>query len=514
MKTIYLIACTALTVVCHAQLEYKILDQNNAAAFITNRGMIFTDFDVEPGGYEIPKGSGNDAINGASFWFGGLDINDNLHLSLGGIDPGHTDVFPGPYSTLNDYSGNENWKVWTICQSEIDNFRIWWESGLPGADTTLGFVEPSVGTMAKIFSWPGNGDITRGQAYSMAPFYDRNQDGVYDPAQGDYPRIKGCCATYMVQNDIAEPHTLSGTLGMGLEMHFMIYQYESGNYINDATFIDMMAINRGTIAYSDFAYGLMIDSDLGFYADDYIGSDSLNSMLYFYNADNNDDNEYGLNPPALGIVSLAGHASSCAPYSSISPAQQAWDVLHGRQADGTSWMHPGAYPTTFAYSGNPSNAAEWSEGSSSNIPGDRRGMMSHMHGNLSSGDTVFQSYAILYARSGDHLQNVQNLMQQAADVKLFYANDTLMCSPYSAGMAEKQKLQLDVHPNPSGGLISLEFEAARVKARILQLEGTQILEKELSQQEKTLDLSNLPKGIYFLKIDSEKGSNTQKIILQ
>jgi len=30
-----------------------------------------------------------------------------------------------------------------------------------------------------------------GQSEKIAPFYDNNNDGIYDPMAGDYPQIKG-----------------------------------------------------------------------------------------------------------------------------------------------------------------------------------------------------------------------------------------------------------------------------------------------------------------------------------
>lgn len=515
MKALYLTTCILLIGNFYAQIEYKILDQNNVAARVTNMGILFHDYYGSGPAYEVPKGSGNHLIQYANFWFAGTDLNDAIHMSQGWVEPIYSDVFPGPYSTEGDYSSNENWKVWTICQSEIDIFNTWWESTLPGADPVEDIQASGTELLNRLWNWPAHGDISLGQAFNIAPFYDRNQDGVYDPLVGDYPVIKGCCATYMVQNDADGLHTNTGTAPIGLEMHYMIYQYESDDYINDATFIDVMAINRGIVTYPQFAHGLVIDSDLGFAGDDFMGSDSINNMLYFYNGDNDDEMHYGVNPPAFGIVSLNRDAASCAPYSHSTSNQAAWNMLQGKKQDGGSWTNPGNTPTNFVFSGDPGNITEWSEMSTSGIPGDRSGIMTHNDGSFVPGDTIFQSYAILYARAGDHIHNVQILKQQAASVKLFYADDTLMCSSYVAGIEGRQKIDFAVHPNPSEGFITLDLDSYdKIEVGVLQPDGKTVFTQQLKTGKKTLDLSSLPRGIYFLKIDSEKGSNIQKIILR
>ncbi|MCE3296773.1 MAG: hypothetical protein K0R65_2487 [Crocinitomicaceae bacterium] len=514
MRTLYCFACIAVSAISFAQSDFQVLHQNNVSAFINNSGTIFHNFQANPADYEVPRGSGHKAIYGARFWFGGQDINGIPHTTLGGINAAATDVFPGPYSSTNDYSASENWKVWTMCQSEIDNFIKWHNATLPGADTSLQFTTPTDEFIARLSSWPAHGDLQSGQALNIAPFFDRLQDGFYDPAQGDYPIIKGCCATYMVQNDAASLHSLSSSAPVGLEMHYLIYQYESGDFINDATFIDVTAINRGYLNYPEFAHGFMADADLGYSMDDFMGSDSTNSMLYFYNGNNNDEGNYGQNPPALGIVSLNNMVSSCTPLTSGSySSSQSWNILNGKQSSGAEWIHPDNYASKFVFSGDPDNAAEWSEINTSGTPGDRLGIITHANGSFGPGDTIFQSYAILYARSGDHLAAVQTLKQQAAAVKLFYTNDTLACGPATAGITEKQKIKFTVRPNPSKGFITLEPDAKEIQVSVLQTDGKTVFNRQLKTGEKTLDLSALPTGLYFLKIDSEEGSDTQKIIL-
>ena len=86
--------------------------------------------------------------------------------------------------------------------------------------------------------------------------------------------------------------------------------------------------------------GLLVDADLGNYSDDYFGCDSSQNVMYFYNADNFDENGYELNPPALGIISIEQPLASFQKPAGIvngTPSerkQQYWNQFNGLNEDG------------------------------------------------------------------------------------------------------------------------------------------------------------------------------------
>ncbi len=79
----------------------------------------------------------------------------------------------------NDSAYDVYWtRVWKLSKQEIEYHQThWWETGYQPVETIL--------------TWPGNGYTTNEQMYKIAPFYDNNNDGVYNPTNGDYPVIKG-----------------------------------------------------------------------------------------------------------------------------------------------------------------------------------------------------------------------------------------------------------------------------------------------------------------------------------
>lgn len=94
---------------------------------------------------------------------------------------------------------------------------------------------------------------------------------------------------------------------------------------------------------------------------------------------------------------------------------------------------------------------------------------------------------------------------------------TTSCNPIIIGVTEQSdETPISIFPNPTTGIINLKtptFEKTQIE--IFDVLGKTIYQKEISTPETEINLSSLPKGVYFLKaISGNKRSTTQKIILQ
>jgi len=49
---------------------------------------------------------------------------------------------------------------------------------------------------------------------------------------------------------------------------------------------------------------------------------------------------------------------------------------------------------------------------------------------------------------------------------------------------------------------------------VFTLSGKKVLEKAVFKNEETLDISGLLKGIYLVKVDTNEGSTTQKLVVR
>jgi hypothetical protein len=295
-------------------------------------------------------------------------------------------------------------------------------------------------------------------------------------------------------------------------VHSLIYQYSTADEINDATFVDVSVYNRSANNYPEFKMGLLVDADLGYYGDDYYGCDSAKNTMYFYNADNNDDFRYGLNPPSLGVISLnqpmaAFHNPGFVNGVGLTREQKYWNIYNGLNQDGASYLHPNGYPTNYVFSGDPTVPTDWTAFETGNPIGDCRGLMMSPSLSLAPGQSVSNTYAIVYERSGgNHIENASALLSRVP----FYLNAIQtnledQCQDAFLEISEKPAIQttFNIYPNPTTDNLTIsEISLSLIgqKGIIIDLNGKQILDFEITQQEQQIDCSTLKKGVYFLRI--------------
>lgn len=73
---------------------------------------------------------------------------------------------------------------------------------------------------------------------------------------------------------------------------------------------------------------------------------------------------------------------------------------------------------------------------------------------------------------------------------------------------------LQIAPNPAQNQLALHCEAAMGKASLVDLTGRTVFQKELSgPTEISLELPEIPSGIYLLRVDTEKGTALRKVAI-
>lgn len=514
-KTLPIIFYLFLCLAYGQNIDY--LDHNNTRVTLAVSGNFFLDPAQNEPGFEVPVSSGNHVMRGMRFYFMGKDANGQLYASLGG-DDNTTDIFDGPYST----SGAHNWigLSWQICQEEIDVYKAWWEA-CEGPNASPQACQntptPSNSTLTRLYNWPAHGDFSQGQDYWMAPFYDHPASaiGSYDPNGGDYPLVKGCCATWRVQNDVDGSHTVSGTAPIGIEVRYQTFQYRNFGLLNDVTFVEIEVFNRGNTLYPEFVYGINAFPKIGDHNDDYLGVDSLRSMCYVYNADNNDF-DYGANPPAFGIVALEE------PLTSVLREDINWGTINGRWnemngllASGQPLMNPNGGVTTFQYGDNPNISGGWSEETLGNQSGIRNVMLSTDRGTFAPGDTIRQTYAFIYVKEGDRLQNVDALYAAADEVHAFY--DTIanaQCQDGVLDITKEETLDVTISPNPASDIIEIEVDfPGLVKVLVVSATGQVVLQQEGSNTIE-LNVDSISDGVYFVHLKTSVGDIVRHLIVQ
>ncbi len=405
------------------QAAYSI-NANNIAAQVHTSGDLWFDGDAN---YELPIGSGVHALYAGGLWFGGIDPGGNLHVAAQtyGANSGNFEFWPGPIpnntpptSDLCDkfdrFFDIEKTDILAHIADWNDNGQI---DGTPPSD---------------ILGWPAQGNPYFFDAHGFdlpfspvhfAPFHDENQDGLYDPYDGDYPRVNGDKAVWWVFNDIGGIHANSQGLPIGMEVQAMAYAYNSDSEsLKNTTFYDFRTIYWGNEPLNDFFIGLWVDPDLGCWSDDYIGSAPEENMGFVYNGDANDEDcsglsGYGENIPVVGIKKIRSrplaldtmqhfsyyfnqNSGASSGQTDPSAADQYYNYLRGLWKDGIPISQGGngydlnapAYP--FAFDGSEINGQPWTECTVNSTPSDRRFLMTYDGGTLNPGEINEFTFAV------------------------------------------------------------------------------------------------------------------------
>ncbi len=319
------------------------LDINNVRARINTGGDMWWDLQGEPQ-YEIPKGSKRTSMFSASLWIGGLDVNDQLKLAALRYRQVGNDYWPGPLTidgtasidaeTCRDYD-----RHFVITRGQVAEF-------LSYVDDATGQFMPAEEYPAPpkiIQEWPWEGNTAKGQSPYLAPFFDRNENGIYEWELGDYPYydfdrsnklcksdlptvettldiafggrladqiLKGDMTLWWVFNDKGNIHTETSGEPIGLEIRAQAFGFTTSDEINDMTFYSYEIINRSTFRLTETYFSQWVDTDLGHAWDDYVGCDVLRGLGYCYNGPEIDGSgqvyAYGANPPAVGVDFFQG----------------------------------------------------------------------------------------------------------------------------------------------------------------------------------------------------------------
>jgi hypothetical protein len=318
---------------CAPAQALRKLQYNNVSAIIETGGNMWEDRATSNSGYEVPKtalGNGPKAIYAGALWMGGVDFNNQLKLAALRYRTNGNDFWPGPLLTdgtaeVSPATCIKYDKFFVTLRQDVITFNAWYEcSQDPLCDESAQF--PGYSIPQSILNWPGN-NFDPGYDFQLAPYYDRNQDGIYNPLDGDYPwydikkdlpcgtnrivTLYGDQNFWWVFNDKGNIHVNSGGDPIGMEIRAQAFAFNTNDEVNDMTFYNYELINRGTQTLFNTYFGQYSDPDLGGAPDDYAGCDVQRGMGYVYNADNFDEQNgvqvgYGANPPAIGIDFFEG----------------------------------------------------------------------------------------------------------------------------------------------------------------------------------------------------------------
>jgi len=419
---------------CEQSIGEAYLDINNVRARIPNNGNLF--WRGNPNVYEVPKGGGVSANFASGIWIGG-QVNGQLRVA--GSTYGPYEFWAGPLNEDGTAQADcSPWdRVWKISKEDIVSYE---GSGIATpdlADWPTGLGAPTL---------DANGDEIDLTDQPLASRVDRK----INLGAGERPAILGDQMLWWIMNDKGNQHTWTDTPAIGVEVHGSAFAFNTAGAIGNTTFYKYRIMYKGQVDLENAYMGIFDDPDLGTSFDDYVGSDTTLGLGFVYNADNDDEGNYGPAPPAMGydffqgplvndngidddgdgavdeederlaMTSFSYFTNGGGVTGDPSNGADIYNYMQGRWKDGQRFTLGGQgrdfsnIPTSFAFPGEPGEF--WSEldsdGSGKAIaPADRRFAMSTGPFTIKKNSEQTLVFGIVTSFGADHLDSVRKMKE-------------------------------------------------------------------------------------------------------
>jgi len=520
--------CTFLTALlfwgttCFSQ-GFDSLNVNNLVAGIYDNGGMFNDPTPKP--FCHHKEWKADMMFAGNIWISASDLEGNTYISASEYSNYLTDFEQGPIRNNQDYYHHSMVKV---TQEEIDYHKA-------------NYNQPGYQVLESILAWRGNGNPENGEAIDMAPFQDANQNGCYDPVNGDYPIIRGDQAIYSIYSDGLMVNAASGSGNSLIEVHSMLYGFNEDNNddLNNTLFLRHTIINRSNVEYT-IKVGQFIEFDLGRPDDDFLGCDPSEDLFYVYNGDDFDEPTggafpgFGYRPPAFGVKFLGSKLHSfgyynvgSGPHGSPQTAQDFNQILYGRRKDGSPIVDLNGDTTLFFFPGDPVENTGWTEATAQYLKGDRRGIGTFPEQTIAPGERIHYDMLLTVGRNLDPLQDpaavysIPELKGRAARMEEYYEQLQFETGSLASNSScplgvsnSKTQPPLVIAPNPTTGIISIQGESTILDIQIYSTDGKLVYHKSINDTHTQIQIPNhIGEGLYLLNAHIDSGRIMQTRLL-
>ena len=538
-----------LSAQCTIPTAHTFLDANNVKAGLMQGGSLWWNGENAEYYFPNPSPDSTATLFAGGLWMGGFDPAGNLKMAAStyGAVFGESDYGAGPLTDNGETDSMtcSNWDRFF----EVEHAAILQHIADYQDNGQIDNTPP-----ASILGWPGQQNPSFMDVHGfelpltpqgLAPFYDVNGDGIYQPMLGDYPLTKEATqAIWWVFNDASGVHTSTNGDPLKMEIQMMAYAYAHENDdINNTTYYQAKMIYKGTETINDMRFALWADPDLGCYTDDYVGCSPEADMAFVYNVDAVDGQpgctcDSGVKTycdvipvtaikiieAPLGDMNEETGMSSFVPYANVHcstyPGQydpneplEYHRFMRGIWKDGTPMLDPDGNETNFYFPGNPSSDSEWSMCNPVAINCRRRMLMGFGPYTIQPGMVKQLTFAVV---------TVFPVEYPCPDIDpIILAGE--VASDFFNGVVNNNEPIVDpdlvrITPNPFNNTAQLSMTGSEILSQIsiFSLDGKLVQEiNGLSNQTITVKKGSLNAGMYFYKLlTKSKKTYTGKFIIQ
>ena len=461
-----------------ASVEHVIWDGNQISTIHGNHGDVVSYHISGNSGLEWPKGSGKLAVFQAGIWLAsgrskapGADWVDEIRTAAAEYT---VEFVPGSIGSDDVNSGH----IYQIHKKEVDAFleNDWATFQAMSLELPITTVEGSSAFTEQIAKTLPTDDFLNWPVHDGAPWKDANGDGVYNPADGDYPDILGDVFHWYVMNDgNAATHTpLWGTAPMNVDVQTSVFGFDQAGPMGNILFVRWVLINKGSDELDSVFVSMWHDDDVGDATDDLVGCDIASSVGYTYN-DADGDNTYGVEVPAagadffqgplvasvgdsatiftwskengyhlrtfhdmkkLGMTSFVKYINGNPIYSDPETAEETYNYMNGLVGTtGDPYINPiTGQESIFVHDGDPTTGTGWID----DVPGDRRYLMTSGPFYFAPGDTQEVVGALIIAAGSNWAKSITKMLYFDNFAQGAFDANFNVCSPPSPSVEVAQ----------------------------------------------------------------------------
>ncbi|MEN0003098.1 MAG: T9SS type A sorting domain-containing protein [Bacteroidota bacterium] len=543
-----------------AQPTYLEVEGTNAVQFsIRSDGLLFAD---STGGRFVLDGDDFSYVQRAGLWIGGIAPSGAIKGAVWqpeeDSEPDYQSGFLDP-QTGQVLGAGQFWEVSDAeVEAQIDDFR-----------NNLVIDDP----IPSIFAWPGRNN-PHFEAYNgypqppdvlMAPFFDNDGDGNYDPNNGDFPRaVDSPYAGKGVDKMIwFAYHTKPGMLPSGLpspnlEIQTLIYLVNcpAALPVNQTVYFNKRVVNRGFEVIDSLHVGMYTEASIGCLESEYLGTHPESKVAFVYDATPTEDeclagaisspvlavrveewwaSDYEfINRPQITMPIIEEEATNVLLPPGMLPPDTPVSYFHylsGSWRDGTPLTSGGngfqnsSIKQQLIFPDAPYNSEGWSEQASGLSPGKRSFL--NILGDERIAPGGYQEYLFSFTvfdqeTNNQPYDNLDSMYQRAkylqqifffiAGVEPFY-NCDMATSTTTPG---KASALLQLFPNPAREQVHLQLHQGTIEqVRLLGMDGKMLQQFSATNSPiEQIDIAHLRAGVYIVQVVTSEGTwANQKLVV-